>query len=135
MNKIAIRTGRTLFLTPGTQKLPHPNGTQGYHHIYICTYHNNQNHNHNHNHHHHHHHHHPAHQPSELLISAKCLKCSSRSSSSIRSRSVLSSSSARVISFRVFSRSKSALSCHGSLKDFMGISWDFIVMLMEFDRI
>ena len=23
-------TGRTLFLTPGTQKLPHPNGTQGY---------------------------------------------------------------------------------------------------------
>ena len=23
-------TGRTLFLTPGTQKLPHPHGTQGY---------------------------------------------------------------------------------------------------------
>ena len=23
-------TGRTLFLTPGTPKLPHPNGTQGY---------------------------------------------------------------------------------------------------------
>ena len=25
-----LYTGRTLFLTPGTQKLPHPNGTQGY---------------------------------------------------------------------------------------------------------